>query len=269
MASETVITAATMSSTPASRPLDGRVALVTGASQGLGAAIAAALGAAGARVVVTARQRERGIEAATRLRERGIEAEFHAQDATRSSDWASTIEFTTARFGTLDVLVNNVGVNIVKPWTETAFAEFVTLTQTNLLTTLLGVQHGAAAMRCQGRGGSIINIASAAAFYGHAQVSPYCAAKAAVGELSRAAAREYSPLGVRINTLYPGVFMTDLAAATAFPTEELRAFQLAKIPARRFGDPAEAGAAAVFLASDESRDITGADLALDGGRLAP
>jgi len=248
--------------------LVGKVVMVTGASQGLGEAAARALAADGARVVLAARGREAGEAVAAELRASGADARFIAHDVAEPDSWTQAMAAIDSVFGRLDGLVNNAGTADPGPLQTMELAAFRRAHQVNLHGVFLGTQAAIRAMRRGAAGGSIVNISSLAGRVGFPGAAAYCSSKGAVQALSFACAREERAAGIRVNVISPGVFLTPLARRAATPTPEIETAVTAAIPMRRLGDPAELGATVVFLISDESAGLTGADLPVDGGYTA-
>lgn len=243
--------------------LQGRVAIVTGGSRGLGRQIALGLAQCGARVVVVAQDAERLAQAVAALKDTGAEAIGLVADV---SDWNAApglIADAQAAFGRIDILVNNAGMSpVLRRLTDLDEAGFDRIFAVNVksvwrLSTL------AAEAMAAGGGGSIINISSTAAALGSAPVAPYAAAKGAVNVLTRALARSYGP-AVRVNAIMCGTFRTDLTAGFV----DHPAFQkriAAVSPLQRVGEPGEVVGAALYFASDLASYATGSILQLDGG----
>ena len=234
-------------------PVADKRALITGGTAGLGLAMARALLAGGARVIVTGRGAGRGAAA------------FLRHDAADEASWNEVLGTVEARWGGFDVLVNNVGVNVVRAFADTGHADFVRLGAS------IGLQPGsdpfvAATLIARSGGGAVINIGSMAARYANATVAPYCSAKAFVAALSRAAAAHFATSGVRVNTIHPGIFPTELTERTAFNDAANRAAQIVRIPIGRFGDPAGLGPLCRFLISAVARGVSGSEFVVDGGR---
>ena len=256
--------------------LSGRKALVTGAAQGLGEGMAQALAAAGATVVVADLQEEAGRTVAKSL---GEEHGFVRLDVADEASWEQAIEQAVAHLGGLDILVNNAGIEITSLITELDPADARRMLEINVLGTALGLKHGLRAMRpggSAGNGGSIINISSVAATIAFPGISLYSATKSAVDRLTRVAAMESGKLGygVRVNCVYPGLVPTAMGAGLANDVAELGLFPSAEAavagvieltPAGRLGEVSDMADAVVFLASDQSRFITGVGLPVDGG----
>ena len=248
--------------------LSGKVAIVTGAGQGIGAAIARCFIVEGARVVVADRNAATGAETARQLVEAGGEVLFVPADVTVVSEVASMVAETTERWGAPDILVNNAGINV--------FADPLASTEADwrrcLSVDLDGVWHCCRAvlpgMLDAGRG-AIVNIASAHSFKIIPGCFPYPVAKHAVVGLTRALAIEYAARGVRVNAIAPGYIDTPIAAEywAGFPDPQAeRAKAEALHPPKRIGRPEEVGWTAVFLASDEATFINAETIMIDGGR---
>jgi NAD(P)-dependent dehydrogenase (short-subunit alcohol dehydrogenase family) len=225
--------------------LDGRVALVTGGARGLGAAIAKALGEAGATVAITSRSAPDAFIA----------------DVRDPASVAALMRDVVARFGRLDILVNNAGTTQRASLDDLSTAQWDDVVDTNLRGTWLCSQAAAPHLRA-GKRGRIINIASMFAHVGMPNRTPYVASKGGVVALTRALAIELAADAVTVNAICPGPFMTSMHDAAA------RAKMLEAIPLGRWGDPDELGPAVVYLASDAGAYMTGASLTLDGGYTA-
>lgn len=254
--------------------LSGQVALVTGAAQGLGEGMARALAAAGATVMVA--DLKDGSAVAESL---GPQHAAVTLDVRSDDEWAAAIAHTVQTLGRLDILVNNAGVEITSLITEVAAEDIRTMLDVNVLGTTLGIKHGLRAMRpggAAGNGGSIINVASVAATIAFPGIAVYSATKSAVDRLTRVAAMEAGKLGygVRVNCVYPGLVPTEMGAGLATDVAALGLFGSPEeavgavvelTPAGRLGTVEDMADAVVFLASDQSRFITGAGLPVDGG----
>ena len=242
--------------------LSNKAIIVTGASTGLGEAMARAICAAGARVVLTARGAEKGEAVAAELCSRGGQALFITHDVTSEASWRRMLEHAEAAHGAPDGLVNNAGGGIGRPLGELTLAEFRSVHQLNLHGTFLGMKLGSQVM--QAKGGVMINLGSVGSFTGFPGGAAYCASKGGVLGLSRATAGRARPNNIRVHTLLPGRFMTEIMRKGAPP--EVRQAQMAAHPMRRFGDPAELGEPVIFLLSDEAAGLDGVEWVLDGGQ---
>jgi NAD(P)-dependent dehydrogenase (short-subunit alcohol dehydrogenase family) len=260
--------------------LSGRKALVTGGAQGLGEGMAKALAAAGAKVVITDIQKDLGEAVADALdQEYGAGNGFIAHDITDDGDWENAVVAANDILGGLDILVNNAGVEITSLLTEVTADQIRKMLEVNVLGTTLGIKWGLRTMRPEGlagQGGAIINVASVAATIAFPGIAVYSATKSAVDRLTRVAAMESGKLGygVRVNCIYPGLVPTAMGAGLANDVAQLGLFEspdaavaavIGLTPAGRLGEVADMADAVVFLASDESRFITGIGLPVDGG----
>jgi NAD(P)-dependent dehydrogenase (short-subunit alcohol dehydrogenase family) len=238
--------------------LKGRTAIVTGASRGIGAATARALSAAGANVVLTARTASACEAVTTDIESKGGVAAGIAADQGSDADWGEVISLAESRFGGVDILILNAGVTGMVSTLDLTLDQFSALNRVNLKGAFLGLKHAAAAMRRHGRGGSVAITSSIVGKVGVADHLHYAASKAGVRMLAKAAALELGPEKIRVNTIHPGMTRTDMTAG--FPPEIA-----ALIPLGRFGEPEEVAKAALFLASDRSIFMTGAEIVIDGG----
>jgi NAD(P)-dependent dehydrogenase (short-subunit alcohol dehydrogenase family) len=242
--------------------LDGKVALVTGASSGLGVQLAEALHLAGADVVLVARRRDRLEAFAGRLGERAtpVSADVRSREAVQRA-FAAVAD----THGRLDVLVNAAGVQHIAPAQHEDEAIIRETIETNLLGALFCAQ-AAAEMMLPARSGSIINVASILGLVGIGSrpQAAYCASKGGLVNLTRELAAQWAPVGIRVNALAPGTFLTEMSRE-ALSSPEVRAWVLERTPMGRLGEPQELDGACIFLASDASSYVTGQVLAVDGG----
>jgi NAD(P)-dependent dehydrogenase (short-subunit alcohol dehydrogenase family) len=242
--------------------LEGRKVLVTGASRGIGAACAAALGAAGARVAVAARDAERLKVVADQI---GPTAVGLPTDLSRRGAAATLVTEATEALGGLDVLVNNAGVTLLKPTSECTEDDLEPLYALNQRAALLLAGHAAALMASSG-GGSIINMSSAASRTGVARQASYAATKGAVDAMTRSLAAEWGPHGVRVNAVNPGIIATDMwEQGLAVPA--IAEHVIGLIPLRRVGAADDVADVVVFLASDAARYVTAQTIGVDGGAI--
>lgn len=242
--------------------LKGRRALVTGASRGLGAAIALGLAQAGAEVILTARSLTALEPTAGRIAAAGGKAQALALDQTETETLGPAI----AALGPLDILVNNAGVEEVRPSTEVTPDLWDRILDTNLKGAFFTTQAAARGMLARGRG-SIISLASLTSFVGVPSAVPYGSSKSGLLGMTRALATEWAPRGVRVNAIAPGYFRTDLTEVF-YQDPAWSQAMLGKIPQGRFGTGEDLVGAVVFLASDASAYVTGQCLGIDGGYLA-
>jgi len=244
--------------------LAGKVALVTGSSRGLGAGIATALAEAGARVALHGSKV--APEAAKRsFAEQGRECIAVAGDVSIRETCAEIVKEVIAQFGRIDILVNNAGTIRRAPAAEYSWEDWQSVIETNLSSVFRLSQLVGKHMLAHGRG-KIINIASLLTFQGGILVPAYAAAKGGVGQLTKAFANEWASRGINVNAIAPGYMATD--NTEALRADPVRSRQiLERIPARRWGTPADLGGAAVFLASSASDYMHGHTLVVDGGWL--
>ena len=240
--------------------LDGKVALVTGAASGRGAAIAVALAQAGAQVAVHGNQRASG-KTAEAIGENA--SDFQA-DLSHTAGAESLFGRVLEHFGRVDILFNNAGLTRRASAEETTLDDWQQVVQVNLTSVFQLSQLAARAMRSRGAAGKIVNIASLLSFQGGLGVAAYAASKGGVAQLTKALANEWAPYGIQVNALAPGYFATTLTEP--LQEDETRNRQiLERIPAGRWGEPQDLAGAAVFLASAASNYVTGTVLTVDGG----
>lgn len=247
--------------------LDGRVALITGGTKGLGLAMARALAEAGADVVVTSREQEKAQQCADSLAEAtGRRVLGLAVDVTDARQIDTLIEAVVAAFGRIDILVNNAGINIRKPLDEFDEASWDLVQQTNLKAPFLCARAVARYMKKQGSG-RIINLASMLGQVALPERSAYCASKGGVIQLTKVLALELAAHNITVNAICPGPIATELNIPV-MNNPQANQFFLNHIPLGRWGKPEELGGAIIFLASDASSFMTGATLTIDGGWTA-
>jgi glucose 1-dehydrogenase len=240
--------------------LDGKVAVVTGAARGLGAAVATRFAQEGARVLLADLDEEAVRATAKTLVQHSLRV-----DVSRRDEVERMIATATENIGPVDILVNNAGVYRNMPMQDLTESEFDRMLAVNLKSALFGIQAVAPQMIAR-RSGSIVNIASVAARLGAIGTIAYSVAKAGVVQLTTVAAIELAPHNVRVNALGPGTFATEMSvSAYADPSMEARV--LSRIPMGRTGRPEEAAGVALFLASDDSSYVTGKTVYADGGRM--
>ncbi|MDH2067079.1 SDR family oxidoreductase [Pantoea sp. GD03673] len=239
--------------------LSGKVALVTGGNSGIGLAVARRFAEEGARVFITARREAQLAEAVAAI---GGQVEAIPADITRESDLARLFATLVARAGRLDILVNASGVSEPASLEETTGEHIDRAFNLNVRAMVLTVQH---AVQLMGEGGSIVLVGSIAGEMANPGYGSYSASKAAVRSYARTWNSELAPRGIRVNTLSPGPTDTPMFDRAS---DEVRQTLSARIPAKRLGNPDEVAAAALFLASDESRYVGGTELVIDGGMTA-
>jgi 3alpha(or 20beta)-hydroxysteroid dehydrogenase len=239
--------------------LEGKVVIVTGATRGMGAAIARGVAAQGGKVVMGGRSAAAGLAVAEGL---GANAVFAQLDVGNEADWVVIVELALRTFGRIDGLVNCAGLMGKNPLSETSLELLRELIATNQIGALLGIKHTVPAMREAG-GGSIVNIGSIAALRGMADISAYSGTKAAICGITRSAAMELASDNIRVNTIHPGVFATQMLE-DAMGSEGLT-YGAQVTPMGRVGQPEEMVGPVVFLLGDESSFVTGSTLSVDGG----
>lgn len=241
--------------------LDGKVAIVTGAAQGMGEATARLFAAEGARVVLCDILEDKGKAVAADLGEDN--ALFHALDVRSEEGWAAVVAATVAKFGKLDILVNNAAIVHFSPIEAIAAADVERVLGINVLGVILGAKHAAPEMTKSGRG-VIINISSVDGLRGCNGLTAYTASKWAVRGLSKSLAYELGPRGVRVCTVHPGGVNTQMGNPAGLSGEALNV-GYERVPLQRIGEPEEIARASLFVASDDASYITGAEIAVDGG----
>jgi NAD(P)-dependent dehydrogenase (short-subunit alcohol dehydrogenase family) len=243
------------------------VVLITGALAGIGRATAIAFGREGARVVVSGRRKEQGLALEAELHKLGAEAAFIHADVRQEDDVRRMVDQTVERFGRLDVAVNNAGTEGKKgPITEQSAESYTATFDTNVLGVLLCLKHELRVMSAQ-KSGSIINISSTFGRIGAPGASLYVASKHAVEGLTKSAALEGAPFGVRVNVVAPGPIETEMLARFAGSNDQKANFA-AGVPLKRLGRPEEIAEAILFVASDKASFISGASIPVNGGKAA-
>jgi NAD(P)-dependent dehydrogenase (short-subunit alcohol dehydrogenase family) len=252
--------------------LEGKVAIVTGAASGIGQACAERLAQAGAAVLVTDLQDALGSAVAAGIRQAGGSAQYFHHDVTKEAEWIEAISAAKANFGGLDVLVNNAGIGRPAPLTETTLEHWRLLMAINVEGMFLGMKHAIPLMTANG-GGSIVNISSVAGMKAYQNMSAYCASKSAVKHLTKVAALECAKSGIRVNSVHPGMIRTPawnslggLSGGGSDNLPDLDAIAAAGVPMGFVGMPGDIASGVLYLVSDESRYVTGAELVIDGGQ---
>ena len=252
---------------PAGR-LAGRVAIVTGGASpaGLGFATARLFAAEGAAVFLT--------DVAPEVKERageflaGARVETAQQNVSSEEEWIATFEAARSAFGAVDILVNNAGITRRDPIDQMSFETYRAVVDTNLTGAWLGCKHAVIEMKRSGRGGAIVNIASISGVVGMRYSSPYGSSKGGIRSLTKVVALETARDGIRCNAVCPGIIGTDIVAPVQAKNPEAFKVLLDGIPMGQVGEPDDIARAALYLASDEARYVTGAEIVVDGGYTA-
>jgi 3alpha(or 20beta)-hydroxysteroid dehydrogenase len=233
-----------------------KVALISGAARGIGAAIATRLHGEGAKVVLGDVLDDEGRATAERI---GSGATYVHLDVTRSEDWEAAVGTAAETFGGLNILVNNAGIVNFAPIEDYTREQWDAVLAVNLTGTFNGIKASIPLLK-RGRGGSIINISSIAGIRGYEAIAGYTASKFGVRGLTKSAALDLGRYGIRVNSVHPGVIKT--------PMTEGMALDMSRTPLNRVGHPGEVAALVLYLASDESQFVTGAEFIIDGGDTA-
>lgn len=246
--------------------VEGKVAVITGAGMGMGRAHALLLAREGARVVVTDLDPGAGKETAELVTEAGGEAYFWEHDVSDEKAWLDVMRHVEDTYGHVDVLVNNAGILLLKPVQETTVEEWDRIFGINARGVFLGTKHVLPLMQKAGRG-SIVDISSIYGIIGAPNAAAYEATKGAVRLLTKATAVDYAPFNIRANSVHPGVIRTHMTADLIADPDTEKALLGSTVMARSAA-PEEVSGAVLFLASDESSFMTGAELVVDGGYTA-
>tara|TARA_Y100000780_G_C13560653_1_gene368973 strand:- start:38 stop:787 length:750 start_codon:yes stop_codon:yes gene_type:complete len=246
--------------------LQNKVALISGGAKGMGAVEAKLFAKEGAKVVIGDVLETEGKQIEAEINETGGECLFVPLDVTDENQWNEAVAATLGRFGKLDILINNAGIFRTNRVEETSSAEWDQVMDINAKGVFLGAKAAIPAMREAG-GGSIINLSSVAGLVGAAYSSAYSASKGAVRLFTKSTAIQYATDGVRCNSIHPGVIQTDMTKE-AIADSQFKAQRLDPTPLARLGQPEDVAYGALYLASDESSFVTGAELVIDGGWTA-
>ncbi|MFB0516556.1 MAG: SDR family oxidoreductase [Candidatus Neomarinimicrobiota bacterium] len=246
--------------------LEGRTALITGSSRGIGYTLARGLGRAGAIVILNGRDEDRLMNAVSELKVEGLNASGYAFDVRDSAAIRKQIENIRQDVGDIDILVNNAGIQIRAPMEEFGEADWHKILDINLTGAFL-VSRTVVAGMIQRKAGKIINICSIQSELARPNIAPYSAAKGGLKMLTRAMATEWGKYNIQANGLAPGYFRTELTKPL-YENEKFDAWLCSRTPANRWGEPEELIGAAVFLASKASDYVNGHILYVDGGMLA-
>ncbi len=243
--------------------LRGQVALVTGASKGLGRSMSMALAEAGADVVMVARGPVKLAEAEKEVADMGVRTLAIAADVTIADDVEKMVGKALAKFGKIDILVNNVGTYIGKPIVESTTEEWLDMINTNLTTTYLCCRAVGKHM-IERKRGKVVNMAAAIGALGARNASAYCASKGGVIQLTRALAVEWAKYGITVNAIAPGTMETEITKKMLEDPKVRKAVE-GKIPMKRIGYPSDLAGAVIFLSASGSDYITGQTMFVDGG----
>lgn len=253
--------------------LAGKIALVTGATSGIGRQVALRLAGEGAEIIATGRNAERGGETIEAVEAAGGAAEFRRHDVTEETDWLAVVDHIEKTHGRLDIAVNNAGAFFSRPLAETSYEEFSDLWRVNVEGCFLGTKHCLAFMERRAEnagGGAIVNVSSLAGRIGLEDAVAYCTTKAAVTMIAKSAAADTARRGfkIRVNALSPGVIWTEMISSAFGDTPEARAFCIEGNALATLGLPEHVADGVLYLVSDAARYVTGTDFVVDGGRGA-
>ena len=247
--------------------LDGKVAIISGGARGQGATEALMMAREGARVVFGDVLDAEGRKVEAEIQELGLEATYVHLDVTSEDDWRAAIDTAVSRYGKLDILVNNAGILIRKSIEETTVEDWDRIMAVNAKGVFLGTKHAIPAMR-QAGGGSIVNISSTAGLVGSLNGSAcYTATKGAVRLLTKSTAVQYAKDNIRCNSVHPGPIDTPMIQDTLSDPALLEE-RMRRLPLKRVGTTEDIAYGVLYLASDESSFVTGAELVIDGGTTA-
>jgi NAD(P)-dependent dehydrogenase (short-subunit alcohol dehydrogenase family) len=247
--------------------LTGRAALVTGGGRGIGRAIALALAQAGADVMVTARTEEQLAETVRGVRALGRRGAMFAGDASLPQTAGAAVEMAVTELGGLDILINNAGMEMMKPLLDATPADFDRVMEVNVKSMMLFTQAAGRRM-IERKSGRIVNLASTGSFIAGPNQSLYHASKAACAHFTRAVAIEWARYNVTVNAIAPGWINTDLISQLTSDPDKLDRY-VKNIPLRRLGEPADVASVVLFLCSDLAAYMTGSVVIVDGGLMIP
>lgn len=248
--------------------LDGKVALITGAGRGQGAAEVRSFTAEGAKVVFGDILDKEGEALAAEMKAQGADAEYLHLDVTSEADWKKAVDLAVSRFGKLDILINNAAIVIPRvPIEERTVEEWDRVMNVNVKGVFLGTKYAIPAMRAAG-GGSIVNISSVAGLGQSSHQEPaYATSKGAIRIFTKVTATQHAKDNIRCNSVHPGPVDTEMFRA-AFPNPEALAARLERVPMKRAGTIDEIVNGVLFLASDKSSYVTASELVIDGGAMS-
>lgn len=245
--------------------LAGKVAIISGAAQGMGAATARLFAAEGAKVVLGDVLEEKGRAVAAEIG--ADKAIFRRLDVREENQWAAIVGAATETFGKLDILVNNAAVTHFCAAEELRKEDLERVLGINLIGTMMGVKHAVPALKAN-NGGVIVNISSVDGLRGCNGLVAYTASKWAVRGVSKSYAYEFGPFGIRVVSIHPGGVNTEMGNPAGQSVEEINARSFRRVPLQRIGEPEEIARATLFVCSDEASYISGAEIAVDGGWTA-
>ncbi|TWI45649.1 NAD(P)-dependent dehydrogenase (short-subunit alcohol dehydrogenase family) [Pseudomonas duriflava] len=252
--------------------LASKIALVTGAAQGIGAAAAIRMAAEGAMVFVADIHEGGARDIVEKITDAGGQAAFVALDVTQEDAWAKAIDEVRSTHGALHVLINNAGIGLASPLTETDYATWRKIFAINVDGMFLGMKHAMPLIKQSG-GGSVINLSSAAAMKPYENMAAYCGTKAAIAQITKVAAMEGAKDGIRVNSLHPGMIATpawdrlgNLKGGDFADKLDLDAMAKETVPLGYVGVPDDIANAVIYLASDDGRYMTGHQMVVDGGQ---
>lgn len=246
--------------------LQDKVAIITGAAQGIGEACARRFAAEGAKVVVSDIQADKGEQVAASIREAGGEATFQACDVGDKGQAEALVQAAVDAYGRLDVHLNNAAILVAKDFLELTEEDWTSTLRVNLTGFFLAGQAAARQMVAQGEGGAILNMSSINAVVAIPAVAPYTVCKGGVLQLTKSMALALAPHNIRVNAIGPGTIATEMGK-TMMADDEARRRVMSRTPLGRPGEPDEVARVALFLASDDSSYVTGQTVYCDGGRL--
>ena len=245
--------------------LDGKVAIISGGAKGQGAEEARLFAQEGAKVIIGDILDREGMQIESEIAEQGGEAKFVHLDVSSEEDWSRTVDLSMSEYGRLDILVNNAGILLMKGLEETSGQEWDNIQNINSKGVFLGSKTVIPAMRESG-GGSIVNISSIAGLIG-SKFTAYGASKGLVRTLTKSVAVNHGHEGIRCNSVHPGIIETDMVSEM-IGSQEGREYQLNRTPLKVIATSRDAALGVLYLASDESRYVTGSELVIDGGITA-
>ena len=245
--------------------LDGKVAIISGGAKGQGAEEARLFAQEGAKVIIGDILDREGLQIESEIAEQGGEAKFVHLDVSSEEDWSRTVDLSMSEYGRLDILVNNAGILLMKGLEETSGQEWDNIQNINSKGVFLGSKTVIPAMRESG-GGSIVNISSIAGLIG-SKFTAYGASKGLVRTLTKSVAVNHGHEGIRCNSVHPGIIETDMVSEM-IGSQEGREYQLNRTPLKVIATSRDVALGVLYLASDESRYVTGSELVIDGGITA-